>query len=121
MKDSKPERELWLAIAGACLGGPAARKEALEGLDGLDPVDEDVRKLMAAIRAYDGKDGGKVKQSLEGFGVRVNGKLLCSVKERLAQLVRERRIREQLSRLSAAKLNDKVFWEEVEKLKKVLP
>lgn len=118
--DRHRERDDWLLLLGGALGGPAAKKEALEGIADDEPPDADLRALLKALREYDGKDGTNVQQSLEGFGVRVNGKLLASVKERCRSLARERRISEQVARVNAARINESLLKQEVEKLRKVL-
>lgn len=114
------EREVGLVLLGAALAGKAARKEVLEGVSESELRDEDLRRLMAALREYDGTEGTKVQQSLERWGVTVNGSILGSLREAFRSLSRERRILAQTARVNASRLNKAAFVKEVEELKKVL-
>lgn len=99
MTERKPERELCLLLLGACLVGAPSRDAVLKAVRPEDFPDEDLRSLAAALS---GKDTNAVAQSLEGFGVKLNGKVLESVIERGARQVLNRKVSYEMARISAA-------------------
>lgn len=98
-KDRKPERELWLVMLGLSLANAESRDAVLGSIPPEDFPDADLAEIAQALK---GKDTAALKTSLEGFGVRVNGKVLDSIVDRGVWLVRNRRIAHEMARLEAA-------------------